>query len=105
MHILQAVDLQGALDVCIQYLMLDFSRIDLFSGTLTTGVQTGCPRHHCLLATSFTGTASDSYIEFNGTSRAEELYFRVQLEFQTRCARVIKSPYFKLYDRVTLNAI
>ncbi len=82
--ILQAVELRGELDVCIDSFILGSSAIDLFSGTLTTDIQNGCPRHHCLLPTSFTGTAPDSYIEFNETNRAEDLYFIMQFEFQTR---------------------
>ena len=81
---LQAVELRNTLDACIEYLLVDTQRLDLFSGTLTMDVTTGCPRHHCLLATSFTVIAPDSFIEFSDIGTTEELYFRVQLEFQTR---------------------
>ena len=87
-HPIQSVGLRGALDLCVEYLRANGQSLDLFSGSLTRGVQIGCPRHHCLLPTSFTLMDRDSYIEFSVSSTEQVLYFRVQLEFQTRYTRI-----------------
>ena len=80
----QSEELGGVLDVCVEYLTVNSESLDLFSGSLTSGVQIGCPRNHCLLPTSFTLMDSDSFIEFSVSETNAQFYFRVQLEFQTR---------------------
>ena len=96
-HPIQAVVLRGALDACVEYLRVNSQSLDLFSGSLTNGVQIGCPRHHCLLPTSFTLMDRDSYVEFSVSTTEQVLYFRVQLEFQTR--------YMQCIDDCAYNAI
>ena len=83
--LLQATRVQGVLDVCIEHVRTNLQQLNLTSGSLSSNVRSGCPRSHCLLATSHTLIGSESYVQYS-VDRSTTSYLRLLLEFQTRFA-------------------
>ena len=81
----QTSRLRGVLDVCIEFVEAQLAVIDLLSGDLSNNVQAGCPSALCLATSGFTLTSQDSFIEFS-VQQGVTSYFKLLLEFQTRCA-------------------
>ena len=83
--LLQSPDLQGALDVCIDYVQSNGTTVNLQGSSASTSrLQRGCPDMQCQVASSLT-IGDGGYVEF---TLAEMIsfteYMNIRLTFQTR---------------------